>query len=118
MFSRTLLCVSAGLLANCAPEPEIALPEFLEQLTADFEAEDQSESPGSIWRYEYKGAIVYYIPPSPCCDRLSTLYDESGEILCSPDGGITGDGNGGCADFFESRSAEFRVWTDARVSER
>ena len=109
----TLLAAS-----GCAPEPTQALPEFLQELTASIEAADEAESPGSIWRYTYKDGIVYYVPPMPCCDHLSTLYDEGGAILCAPDGGITGDGNGRCSDFFELRSGETRVWQDPRVPGR
>lgn len=93
-----------------------ALPAFLQQLTAGIEAGPATESPASIWSYRYREQTVYYVPPFPCCDRLSVLYDSSGRILCSPDGGLTGDGDGRCADFFAARSAESRVWTDGRVA--
>jgi hypothetical protein len=100
---------------GCTPEPTQELPMFLQELTGRIEAEDEAESPGSIWRYRYLGDVVYYVPPLPCCDQLSTLYDENGGVLCAPDGGITGDGNGQCPDFFELRSEETRVWQDSRV---
>ena len=100
----------------CAPTSQDELPVFLRELTEQIEAAPVSDSPGSIWRYSYEGQIVYYVPPFPCCDRFSTLYDPAGVIVCAPDGGITGNGDGNCADFFESRSAEYRVWSDARVA--
>src|SRR5262249_41671069 len=48
----------------------------------------------SIWRYRYKGQIVYYASPHPAPDAPSYLYDERGEVLCSPSGGISGRGDG------------------------
>jgi hypothetical protein len=42
------------------------------------------------------------------------LFDESGILLCAPDGGITGRGDGRCPDFFDERREELRVWADNR----
>lgn len=115
--SRCAVRIAVLLVATgCAPGATEELPEFLEQLTEQFEAASASDSPGSIWRYSYEGRTVYYVPPLSCCDHLSTLYDADGAILCAPDGGLTGDGDGSCSDFFELRSAGHRVWRDARVS--
>lgn len=115
MSRYALLLFVLVVVVGCTPDRPRALPAFLQELTASIEAADVAESPGSIWRYAYKDRTVYYVPPLPCCDRLSTLYDETGEILCAPDGGLTGGGNGQCPDFFELRSAETRVWQDPRV---
>jgi hypothetical protein len=56
---------------------------------------------------------VYYVP-SKCCDVPSVLYDSAGAVVCSPDGGITGKGDGRCTDFFDARRDEVVVWRDPR----
>jgi hypothetical protein len=42
------------------------------------------------------------------------LYDENCTLLCLPDGGITGQGNGKCANFFIERTNEKLIWEDSR----
>jgi hypothetical protein len=85
----------------------------VEQLIVQLESEPPKNPPGSIWRYQYQDEVVFYVPPS-CCDVSGELFDESGTFLCAPDGGITGRGDGRCADFFDERSDELRVWADSR----
>jgi hypothetical protein len=67
----------------------------------------------SIWKYEYKGQIVYYFPPQ-CCDQFSQVYDSGGSLLCAPDGGLTGSGDGKCPDFFKSAKNRIMIWQDTR----
>lgn len=67
----------------------------------------------SIWQYEYNGHIVYYTPPA-CCDQYGLLYDSACHIICAPDGGITGAGDGTCKDFFANRKNEKLIWQDSR----
>ena len=67
----------------------------------------------SIWQYQYRGKTVYYVPPQ-CCDIPSALYDAKQKRICSPDGGMTGAGDGKCADFYQTRKAEKRIWQDSR----
>ncbi len=52
--------------------------------------------------YKYRGKLVYYVPSASCCigDQFNTLYDASGKVLCNPNGGITGLGDGKCVGFF------------------
>ncbi|MEK8017249.1 MAG: pilin [Candidatus Parabeggiatoa sp.] len=78
---------------------------WLDNLIAKFENDLDSNPPHSIYKYNYNGEAVYYVPPQ-CCDQYSTLYDACGKEICAPDGGITGKGDGKCADFFEVRKDE------------
>ena len=66
-----------------------------------------------IWKYRFDGESVYYIPPK-CCDIPSMLFDERGDVLCSPDGGFTGDGDGRCPDFFKNRKSGKLIWNAKR----
>jgi len=67
----------------------------------------------SVYEYLYKGKKVYYFPPQ-CCDQYSDLYDENCNLICHPDGGITGTGDGNCQDFLTTRTNEVLIWKDGR----
>lgn len=75
--------------------------------------DDVWNPPAKIYRYEFEDQKVYYIPPR-CCDIPGILLNESCETLCSPDGGLTGQGDGNCPDFFENRTNEVLIWGDDR----
>jgi hypothetical protein len=92
---------------------EQTIPEWVRNLIARFESEPVGSPPQSIWEYSYHGATVYYVPPQ-CCDQFSTLYDENGAVMCAPDGGIAGGGDGQCPDFRNTRSNERLIWIDGR----
>ena len=89
-------------------------PAWINQLITSFENQPVGNPPQSIWRYEYKGEQVYYIP-AQCCDQFSQLYDARGILLCAPDGGFTGKGDGRCPDFFSLRTDETLIWQDPRT---
>ena len=88
-------------------------PAFVKRKIREFMKKKVQNPPASVWRYDYNGGEVYYFPPS-CCDKFSDLYDENGDLLCHPDGGITGLGDGKCNDFFTKRSNELKIWQDER----
>lgn len=104
-----------GFLWSCSQStPPNQNPEWVTRLVAKYLSEPVGNPPQSIWRYEYKGQIVYYVPPQ-CCDQFSVLYDAGGKVLCAPDGGFSGTGDGRCADFNSERKNEKLVWRDPRT---
>ncbi len=76
-------------------------------------ADNKQNPPIQVFRYRYKGAVVYY-ETSPCCDQFTNLYDQRGKLICHPDGGLTGRGDGNCADFTKDKTEEKLVWQDPR----
>ena len=90
-----------------------ALPSWLAQMLGDLESQPPANPPLTITRYQYRGQAVYYQTAS-CCDIFSNLYNEEGELIAHPDGGITGRGDGRLPDFFQERGQEILVWMDAR----
>ncbi len=60
-----------------------------------------------------KNNYYYYIPPY-CCDVYSELYDFNGQLICHPDGGITGAGDGKCPDFYKDSIIYTLIWKDNR----
>ena len=98
--------------AACAA-PDTSQAAWVSSLIAKFKIEPVANPPHRIMSFRYRDQAVYYVPPS-CCDQPSVLYDAKGEVLCAPDGGMTGRGDGRCADFYQQRSEESLVWSDPR----
>jgi hypothetical protein len=103
-----------ALGAACArPVLDADAPDWLVALVAELERDPVANPPALIAQYQYKGDTVYYLPPR-CCDVPSALYNSTGTILCGPDGGLTGRGDGRCADFFTERKDGKIIWRDKR----
>ena len=101
------------LICSCSQSTQSENPDWVNELINEFQSKSVGNPPQSIWCYEYKGQTVYYVPPQ-CCDQFSKLYDANGNIICAPDGGFTGRGDGRCPDFFEERTNEKLIWEDPR----
>jgi hypothetical protein len=113
---KTRLFVLFGLyffIIGCSQSTSPNNPDWVENLIVQFKSEPLGNPPQSIWRYNYNGQIVYYVP-AQCCDQFSMLYDSDGNIIGAPDGGITGDGDGSITDFFTVRTNEKLIWKDTR----
>jgi hypothetical protein len=109
-----LVCVLAT--TGCAAGNLVAParhPDWLTSLIRQLEAQPVANPPAFIARYEYRGEIVYYLP-ARCCDIWSTLYHADGTIVCHPDGGLTGRGDGRCPTFLAERANEQIIWRDSR----
>jgi hypothetical protein len=104
------LFLTAGCSSINSPDEN---PAWINELIKNFENAPAGNPPQSIWRFTYKGETVYYVPPQ-CCDQFSTLYSGEGYIICAPDGGITGQGDGGCPDFWENAQNRTLIWKDSR----
>ena len=108
-FLFALILLGIFLLSGCREESnDDFLSEFVEQYDAGPFGPVEN-----IWKYRFNSETVYYIPPK-CCDIPSVLLNEKGEVLCSPDGGLTGSGDGRCPDFFQKRNNGKLVWSAER----
>jgi hypothetical protein len=94
-------------------EPQVA--PWLTTLIQQLQEEKPANPPARIYRYIYNNQEVYYLM-GRCCDIPSKLFNLKGEVICAPDGGITGKGDGKCPDFFEKRTNETLIWEDKRES--
>ena len=112
------VCCLSLLLASCAERSPVApdqTPRWLSALIHAFERDPVASPPLSITRYEYKGEVVYFVPPR-CCDIWSDVYRADGSILCHANGGTTGGGDGRCPDFLSERKTGQIIWQDSRGS--
>lgn len=111
------LVLSLLLLAGCAaPPPRVDTPTnppFVDALIARMAAEPVANPPASVWRYDYQGRPVWYVP-ARCCDIPAELFAADGTQVCQPDGGFSGHGDGRCPDFADTRRNGVQVWADTR----
>ncbi len=94
-------------------EPQACPVDFVETSIAKLQAQPKQNPAAEIVGYTYRGATVYYIS-SPCCDRYNNLYDACGGLLCAPDGGLDGKGDGRCADFAAQATDRRVIWREPR----
>ena len=93
--------------------PQSPIPAAVTALIHELEAQPPANPPAFVASYDYQGQVVYYVPPR-CCDIFGDLYNAAGEIICHPDGGLAGHGDGRCPDFVSARSNERILWRDLR----
>ena len=103
----------AAAAASVAESDNTARPAWLDARIAAVLAERKRNPITRIFRYQYGGKNVYYVS-APCCDQYSQVFDVKGTLVCQPDGGITGKGDGQCPDFEKNKSNEKLVWQDPR----
>ncbi len=70
----TLACSGQKLVES---EP---LPQWVTELIQELESQPVANPPAYIARYDYKGQVVYYLPPR-CCDIPSVLFSAEGGLL-------------------------------------
>ena len=80
---------------------------------AKIKAQKKWNPPAQVDEYLYQGKRVYLFS-SDCCDQYNYLYDENCKLICEPSGGITGQGDGNCANFSNEAQHIKLVWKDNR----
>ena len=109
----SLALTAALVLGGCGTTAPDTRPQWLLDLIAQLESAPVTNPPASIVLQEYAAGVFYYMP-GPCCDQYSNLYDAEGTLVCHPDGGITGGGDGSCPALGEPMREEI-VWRDTRT---
>ncbi len=102
-FYLIITIFSLGLhLQSCSTPQNNSLnnhPRWVNE-TITLAKKNPSTMPVTIARYLYRNQTVYYISPM-VIDGFSQLFDTKHTLLCSPEGGLTGKGDGQCTDFFQ-----------------
>ena len=114
LFPAAALFFAWVFIAGCSHPLAPDEPTWVNKLIEQYQNMSEGNPPYSIWKYEYNGQTVYYLP-AQCCDQFSSLYDINGNFICAPDGGFSGRGDGKCTDFFANRRNEKLVWRDDRT---
>ena len=111
------VCASLLLFSLVAYAQRPMQAKWLQRLITRLQSEPVRNPPAKILRYTYARKSYYYVPPA-AGDQFSALYNAGGRVICAPDGGITGMGDGKCPSFVRqmlfSRAAGKVVWQDTR----
>ena len=99
------------LSINCN-KAEIDIPNCIDAKIKALKNAPIQNPPAEVWKWEDTGKTYYYIT-SDCCDQYNYLYDENCEVVCAPDGGITGNGDDNCHEF-SSEIVKILLWKDKR----
>ena len=111
-FFFNLVLLGSVVATQCNktnPKP----PDCVQHLIAEIKSQPKWNPAGEISEYRYRGELVYLVS-SDCCDQFIVLYNGTCEKICAPSGGITGKGDGKCADFYENATKLRLVWKDDR----
>ena len=111
LFVFTQQCGKEDISKN--PEGADQIPECVQAKITEISKQDVWNPPAKVYRYQFKGQDVYFIPQR-CCDFPSQLFTENCELICAPDGGFSGSGDNACPDFFNTRTDGKLLWEDKR----
>src|SRR4030095_4118966 len=104
---KGFLLLSAFVFLNASKscKDDDSVPSCIQQMIKEYQSKPKQNPPAEIYQYDYNGKKVYYVK-APCCDQLNMLYDAECNIICHPDGGLTGKGDGKCPDFNSLKTNE------------
>ncbi len=88
------------------------MPKCIKQKIKAILKQPVSNPPRSVWEWKVEDETYYYIT-SGCCDQYNYLYDEKCNVVCAPDGGFTGIGDGNCPSF-NGYVKKILIWEDDR----
>ena len=110
----TIIFLITGAILTSCKESELAIeaPTCIEHKIEELIKNEVSNPPTQVWKWEIDGNTYYYIT-SNCCDQFNYLYTDNCDIVCAPDGGITGQGDGNCP-IFTNEIIKTLIWEDKR----
>ncbi|MBI9041575.1 hypothetical protein [Lutibacter sp.] len=101
------------VLTGCpTDETSEEIPVCIKNKIAEILTTEVTNPPTKIWKWEVDAKTYFYIT-SDCCDQYNYLYTNKCELVCAPDGGFTGNGDGNCPSF-KGEIKKTMVWEDSR----
>lgn len=98
---------------QCTKNKIEGIPNCVQKKINEIRAQPKWNPPATVTEYLYNGKTVYLFT-SDCCDQYIQLYDSDCNYLCAPSGGLTGQGDGKCKDFYTKATLVREVWKDTR----
>ena len=96
-------------LFSCEKDCATDLPSCVQEWIDSAKNIESPDRPIEVNEYLYNGKKVYLLT-ADCCDRYNKLYDTDCNYLCAPSGGIAGEGDRQCTDFFQKAEHLRLVW--------
>lgn len=113
LFTLILLAGLTLMLAGCEkPDLAVDVPACVERKIREITKEDVNNPPAQVWKWVADGQTYFYIT-ADCCDQYNYLYNENCMVVCAPDGGIKGQGDGACPEF-KGEIEKTLIWEDNR----
>ena len=109
----TIIAIVVLQSQNCNKEKKIRIPPCIQEKIDAIQQQPKYNPPATVYRYLYGDRHVYLFS-SDCCDQYNYLFDKDCNLICAPTGGITGRGDGKCANFKQMASEETLIWKDPR----
>jgi hypothetical protein len=102
------LALMAILITNCDRSDNYhGVPACVEK---ELTKKDSIRKPAEVWRWDVDDKTYYYFR-SECCDQYNYLFNDNCEMVCAPDGGFSGKGDGTCPQF-EGQIEKTLIWKD------
>ena len=89
------------------------IPSCIQARIAEIKKQPRWNPPAQVEEYRFEGKRVFLFS-SNCCDQYNVIYDKNCAYICAPSGGITGKGDGKCADFLSAAQKIKLIWKDDR----
>ncbi len=83
----------------------------LQKLLESYAKSHDNEKPAQIEKWTVDSAIYYHVFPKGA-DRYSELYNSDLELICHPEGGMVGTGDGKCPDWAKTVKNKEIIWTN------
>jgi hypothetical protein len=99
-------------MGKCNDSNEAPIPPCILEKIETIKSEHVWSPAAKVWRITTADHKIFYYIPTHCCDFYSELYDERCNLLCNPDGGLAGKGNGVCPEYQEKETK--LIWQDDR----
>lgn len=113
LFADSLIIVNGKCKECYIDSIKSHYDQFVNSKISELQNKPKRNPPAELWRWDFKNSHYYYIPPY-CCDVYSELYNSNGELICHPDGGITGGGDGKCPNLPRDSINYTLIWKDNR----
>ncbi|MCH8903353.1 MAG: hypothetical protein IIA45_05510 [Bacteroidetes bacterium] len=118
MSGKMPLYISLLLLILCIGckriELPVGTPTCVKEIIRDILKEEVRDPPSELWKWEHYGETSFYVLPY-CCDEYSALYTEDCFLICAPDGGLYGIGDGACPyNYNQMAIVRTLIWADKR----
>ncbi len=113
IFFAGVVTLLAGIVACSKHKTEGDIPACIEKKINKLKNKEVQNPPAEVWQWKTNENTYYYYFTSDCCDQFNYLYDADCKLICAPDGGLTGQGDGKCPDF-NGQTEKTIIWKDNR----
>lgn len=113
MRSVILICLLVVFCIIRCTKVSDPIPECIQQKIDSIKQEPPGNVAAGVHLYMFDGRKVYLFSAT-CCDAFVEVLDASCTYVCSPSGGLTGTGDGKCAEFYQQAQYLGIIWKDDR----